>query len=155
VLAYDPATHFNDLTNRRRNLCNRLQSQISYYSSDFSLNFSQGSLENHERNRSAKRNSSWCEEGTPSTAIREISLMKELKHVNIVRLPRRNPHGNETGPHFEYCEQDLKKYMDQHETVAHLNRTQSVSFMFPIVEGNRLCHENQVLHRDLSPKTFS
>ena len=26
------------------------------------------------------------EEGAPSTAIREISLMKELKHVNIVRL---------------------------------------------------------------------
>merc|ERR1711939_479833 len=26
------------------------------------------------------------EEGTPSTAIREISLMKELKHENIVTL---------------------------------------------------------------------
>jgi len=26
------------------------------------------------------------EEGTPSTAIREISIMKELKHPNIVRL---------------------------------------------------------------------
>ena len=26
------------------------------------------------------------EEGTPSTAIREISLMKELNHENIVRL---------------------------------------------------------------------
>jgi serine/threonine protein kinase len=26
------------------------------------------------------------EEGTPSTAIREVSLMKELKHENIVSL---------------------------------------------------------------------
>ena len=26
------------------------------------------------------------DEGVPSTAIREISLLKELKHVNVVRL---------------------------------------------------------------------
>jgi serine/threonine protein kinase len=26
------------------------------------------------------------EEGVPSTAIREISLLKELQHINVVRL---------------------------------------------------------------------
>ncbi len=31
------------------------------------------------------------EEGVPSTAIREISLLKELQHNNVVRAPHASP----------------------------------------------------------------
>ena len=52
------------------------------------------------------------EEGAPCTAIREISLLKDLKHANIVTL-----HDIVHTPRaltliFEYVEMDLKQYMD-------------------------------------------
>ncbi|XP_022379237.1 cyclin-dependent kinase 3 isoform X3 [Enhydra lutris kenyoni] len=51
-------------------------------------------------------------EGVPSTAIREISLLKELKHPNIVRLLDVVHSEKKLYLVFEFLSQDLKKYMD-------------------------------------------
>ncbi|XP_010152093.1 PREDICTED: cyclin-dependent kinase 3-like, partial [Eurypyga helias] len=51
-------------------------------------------------------------EGVPSTAIREISLLKELKHPNIVRLLDVIHSQKNLYLVFEYLNQDLKKYME-------------------------------------------
>ncbi|XP_040845357.1 cyclin-dependent kinase 3 isoform X3 [Ochotona curzoniae] len=51
-------------------------------------------------------------EGVPSTAIREISLLKELKHPNIVRLLDVVHNDKKLYLVFEFVSQDLKKYMD-------------------------------------------
>lgn len=52
------------------------------------------------------------EEGIPSTAIREISLLKELQHKNIVRLLDVIHTQKKLTLVFEYLEQDLKKLID-------------------------------------------
>jgi len=95
-----------------------------------------------------------AEEGTPSTAIREISLMKELKHVNIVRLHDVIHTETKLILIFEFCEQDLKKYMDQHGDRGALDPATVRSFMFQLLKGTNFCHENQVLHRDLKPQNL-
>jgi negative regulator of PHO system len=95
-----------------------------------------------------------AEEGTPSTAIREISLMKELKHVNIVRLHDVIHTETKLVLIFEYCEQDLKKYMDHHGDRGALDPNTVRSFMFQLLKGTAFCHENQVLHRDLKPQNL-
>ncbi|PPQ63706.1 hypothetical protein CVT24_004286, partial [Panaeolus cyanescens] len=95
-----------------------------------------------------------AEEGTPSTAIREISLMKELKHVNIVRLHDVIHTETKLVLIFEYCEQDLKKYMDQHGERGALDPSTVRSFMYQLLKGTAFCHENQVLHRDLKPQNL-
>ncbi|KAJ2919284.1 hypothetical protein MD484_g1074, partial [Candolleomyces efflorescens] len=95
-----------------------------------------------------------AEEGTPSTAIREISLMKELKHVNIVRLHDVIHTETKLVLIFEYCEQDLKKYMDQNGDRGALPPETVRSFMFQLLKGTAFCHENQVLHRDLKPQNL-
>ncbi|KAJ3083124.1 negative regulator of the PHO system [Rhizoclosmatium hyalinum] len=63
------------------------------------------------------------EEGAPSTAIREISLMKELRQNNIVRLYDVIHNDKTLTLVFEYMDQDLKKFMDtQGSHVAQRNR---------------------------------
>jgi negative regulator of PHO system len=95
-----------------------------------------------------------AEEGTPSTAIREISLMKELKHVNVVRLHDVIHTETKLVLIFEYCDQDLKKYMDQHGDRGALDPVTVRSFMYQLLKGTSFCHENQVLHRDLKPQNL-
>jgi negative regulator of the PHO system len=95
-----------------------------------------------------------AEEGTPSTAIREISLMKELRHVNIVRLHDVIHTETKLVLIFEYCDQDLKKYMDQHGERGALDPVTVRSFMYQLLKGTAFCHENQVLHRDLKPQNL-
>ena len=52
------------------------------------------------------------DEGIPSTAIREISLLQELHHPNIVEL-KDIVHGeNKLYLIFEFFNLDLKKYLD-------------------------------------------
>lgn len=52
------------------------------------------------------------DEGIPSTAIREISLLKELSHPNIVSLIDVLMEESRLYLIFEYLTMDLKKYMD-------------------------------------------
>ncbi|KAI9059604.1 Pkinase-domain-containing protein [Trametes sanguinea] len=95
-----------------------------------------------------------AEEGTPSTAIREISLMKELKHTNIVRLYDVIHTETKLVLIFEYCERDLKKYMDVHGDRGALDPVTVRSFMYQLLKGTAFCHENRVLHRDLKPQNL-
>lgn len=91
------------------------------------------------------------EEGAPSTAIREISLMKELKHPNIVRLLDVVHTEKTLMLVFEFMDQDLKQYMDK---VKELNPKEIKSFVYQLLKGIAYCHDNKVLHRDLKPQNL-
>lgn len=94
------------------------------------------------------------EEGTPSTAIREISLMKELKHENIVTLYDVIHTENKLNLVFEYMDKDLKKHMDTCGNKGALDPKQIKSFMYQLLRGVMFCHDNRVLHRDLKPQNL-
>lgn len=94
------------------------------------------------------------EEGTPSTAIREISLMKELKHENIVSLHDVIHTENKLMLVFEYMDKDLKKYMDSRGGGGQLDYITIKSFMHQLLQGIAFCHDNRVLHRDLKPQNL-
>ena len=52
------------------------------------------------------------DEGIPSTALREISLLRELRHDNIVELKDCVQSDGKLYLVFEFLDKDLKKYME-------------------------------------------
>ncbi|KAL9111549.1 MAG: hypothetical protein Q9227_004037 [Pyrenula ochraceoflavens] len=112
------------------------------------------------------------DEGVPSTAIREISLLKEMQDPNIVRLYNIvHADGHKLYLVFEFLDLDLKKYMDAlpvteggrgkqlpegSAEMARLGLGEGMvkRFMLQMCEGIRYCHSHRILHRDLKPQNL-
>ncbi|CAM9316191.1 unnamed protein product [Chrysoparadoxa australica] len=92
------------------------------------------------------------DEGIPSTAIREISLLKQLQHINIVRLYDVVHTERKLTLVFEYLDQDLKKYLDVCEGGLEISIMKS--FLYQLLRGVAYCHHHRVLHRDLKPQNL-
>ncbi|KAK6166019.1 cyclin-dependent kinase 5 [Patella vulgata] len=92
------------------------------------------------------------DEGVPSSALREICLLKELKHTNIVRLHDVLHSEKKLTLVFEYCDQDLKKYFDSCN--GEIDPDAVKSFMYQLLRGLAFCHSHNVLHRDLKPQNL-
>ncbi|KAI8515275.1 cyclin-dependent kinase 5 [Branchiostoma belcheri] len=92
------------------------------------------------------------DEGVPSSALREICLLKELKHKNIVRLHDVLHSEKKLTLVFEYCDQDLKKYFDS--CSGDIDPETVKSFMYQLLRGLAFCHSHNVLHRDLKPQNL-
>ena len=85
------------------------------------------------------------DEGIPGTALREIALLKELQHQNVVRLYDVVHTERKLTLVFEFLDLDLKKYADQVEGGLELSILKS--FLYQMVRGIAYCHHNRVLHR--------
>ncbi|KAF9430729.1 Cyclin-dependent kinase 3 [Podila epigama] len=95
------------------------------------------------------------DEGVPSTAIREISLLKELRHEHIVQLLDIIHEENKLFLVFEYLNLDLKKYMDTvHTNDGGLPLDQVKEYMYQLIRGVEFCHARRILHRDLKPQNL-
>lgn len=92
------------------------------------------------------------DEGVPCTAIREISLLKELNHPNIVRLYDVIHTERKLTLVFEFLDQDLKKFIDSCNGKMEPNAIKS--FMYQLLKGIMYCHQHLILHRDLKPQNL-
>ncbi|XP_058245705.1 cyclin-dependent kinase 16-like isoform X1 [Hemibagrus wyckioides] len=92
------------------------------------------------------------EEGAPCTAIREVSLLKDLKHANIVTLHDIIHTDKCLTLVFEYLERDLKQYMDDCGSIMCVHNVKI--FLFQLLRGLAYCHRRKVLHRDLKPQNL-
>lgn len=93
------------------------------------------------------------EEGVPSTAIREISILKELHHPNVVNLEEVMYDNKRLFLVFEYLELDLKKFMDTTPNLSQ-NRQLIKEYTYQMLSGIAYCHVHRVLHRDLKPQNI-
>ena len=92
------------------------------------------------------------EEGAPCTAIREVSLLKDLKHANIVTLHDIVHTDKSLTLVFEYLDKDLKQYMDDCGNIMSMHNVKL--FLYQILRGLAYCHRRKVLHRDLKPQNL-
>lgn len=91
------------------------------------------------------------DEGMPSTAMREIAILKELDHPNVVELLDILYIPNEKKLHliFEYVDYDMKKFMKSLKEP--LKNDHVKSLMRQLLEGVVHCHNRRIIHRDLKP----
>ncbi|VDK52309.1 unnamed protein product [Anisakis simplex] len=92
------------------------------------------------------------EEGAPCTAIREVSLLRELKHANVVTLHDIIHTDRMLTLVFEYVDRDLKQYLD--ECIDYINMHNVKLFLLQLLRGLNYCHKRRVLHRDLKPQNL-
>jgi serine/threonine protein kinase len=96
-------------------------------------------------------------EGFPITAVREIKILRQLQHPNIVNMIEivtdkqeaidfRKDRG-EFYLVFEYMDHDLFGLLDS--GLLELNNDQIASFMKQLLEGLHYCHSKNFLHRDI------
>lgn len=95
------------------------------------------------------------DEGVPSTAIREISLLKEMRDDYIVGLYNIvHSDSHKLYLVFEFLDMDLKKYMESIPSGAGLEPPMVKRFMSQLIRGTKYCHSHRVLHRDLKPQNL-
>ncbi|XP_018320756.1 cyclin-dependent kinase 1 [Agrilus planipennis] len=94
------------------------------------------------------------DEGVPSTAIREISLLKELRHPNIVTLEDVLMEECRLYLIFEFLSMDLKNYLDSLGKGKLMDPKLVKSYLHQITNAILFCHQRRVLHRDLKPQNL-
>jgi serine/threonine protein kinase len=88
------------------------------------------------------------DEGVPSTAIREISVLRELVgHENVVGLLDVIHNDTKLYLVFEFLDRDLKRYME----ITQNSKINTKGFLYQIIKGIDFCHARRILHRDLKP----
>uniref|UniRef100_A0A7S1AHU5 Cyclin-dependent kinase 2 homolog n=1 Tax=Noctiluca scintillans TaxID=2966 RepID=A0A7S1AHU5_NOCSC len=88
------------------------------------------------------------EDGVPGTAIREISLLKECDHPNVLRLFDVMSNQSSLYLIFEFLDMDLRMYLKRHGAMtSHLK-----SAALQCLMGVEYCHNKRILHRDLKPQ---
>jgi cyclin-dependent kinase 2 len=84
--------------------------------------------------------------------MREISLLKNMKHHSIVQLFDVIFAGGCIYMVFEYLDMDLKKLLDRKKSL--LTPKLVKSYMHQLLEAIDYCHTNRILHRDLKPQNL-
>jgi len=92
------------------------------------------------------------DEGVPPTSIREICLLKELNHPNIVKLEDVLHNKHRLYLVFEFIDYDLKKYLDNIK--SNVDPLLAKSYLYQLLLSVLFCHTHRVIHRDLKPQNL-
>ncbi|VDM51332.1 unnamed protein product [Toxocara canis] len=84
------------------------------------------------------------DEGVPATALREMSLLRELRHPNIVSLEAVIMQENRLYLIFEFLSMDLRKFLDSIPDGVMMDAKLAACF----------CHQRRIIHRDLKPQNL-
>ena len=92
------------------------------------------------------------DEGIPSTTLREIAVLRQLRHPNIVELNDVVQSEGRLYLVFEFVDKDLKKYFEASE--GPLSWQLIKSYTHQLLAGLEYCHVRGVMHRDLKPQNI-
>lgn len=94
------------------------------------------------------------DEGVPGAAIREICLLKELRHDNVVDLFEVLFEPPKITMIFELCDCDLKRFMESRPRRLLDAETEMRPILKQIFIGLEYLHSRSVVHRDMKPQNI-
>uniref|UniRef100_UPI00358E24E1 cyclin-dependent kinase-like 1 isoform X2 n=1 Tax=Myxine glutinosa TaxID=7769 RepID=UPI00358E24E1 len=85
-------------------------------------------------------------------ALREVRMLKQLKHVNLVTLLEVFRRKRRVHLVFEFCERTV---LDELERYPHgVPEPQTKSILYQTLQGVHFCHQHNCIHRDLKPENI-
>ncbi|KAJ7380236.1 Cyclin-Dependent Kinase 7 [Desmophyllum pertusum] len=93
-----------------------------------------------------------AKDGINRTALREIKLLQELRHPNIIGLIDVFGHKSNISLVFDFMETDLEVVIK--DTSLVLSPANIKSFTIMTLQGLEYLHMNWILHRDLKPNNL-
>ncbi|XP_072051090.1 cyclin-dependent kinase 7-like isoform X2 [Amphiura filiformis] len=93
-----------------------------------------------------------AKDGVNRTALREIKLLQELKHENIIGLMDVFGHRSNISLVFDFMETDMEVIIKDNSvmlTTAHIK-----AYMVMTLRGLEYLHNNWILHRDMKPNNL-
>jgi len=91
-------------------------------------------------------------DGINRTALREIKLLQELKHENIIGLVDVFGHKSNISLVYEFCDTDLELIIKDSTLVIQPGHIKS--YMIQTLRGLEYLHANWILHRDMKPNNL-
>jgi serine/threonine protein kinase len=89
-------------------------------------------------------------DGIEATTIREVSLLRQFKHENIIKLLDFFPRAGKMYLVLELMQSDLKQRMRSVELPVTLIK----SYIHQIMKALAFCHANRIMHRDVKPENI-
>lgn len=86
-------------------------------------------------------------EGIPGTALREITLLRELEHPNIIKIKDVRLDAMDLILVLEYLPLDLAKYLHSNQLAITSIRV----YTYQLCHALFYCHSKRIIHRDLKP----
>eukprot|EP00026_Physarum_polycephalum_P003454 Phypoly_transcript_03465.p1 GENE.Phypoly_transcript_03465~~Phypoly_transcript_03465.p1 ORF type:complete len:338 (-),score=55.26 Phypoly_transcript_03465:176-1189(-) len=93
-----------------------------------------------------------AKDGVNFTALREIKVLQEIKHENVIGLIESFSHKSNIHLAFDFMDYDLEAIIKDRNII--LAEADIKSYMLQVLRGVEVLHKNWILHRDLKPNNL-
>ena len=97
------------------------------------------------------------DEAVRKTTIREVKILRMLKHENVVHLREAFRRQGKLYLVFEYMEHNLLELLEENANGLPVQTTQTDlvrSYIFQLCKAIDYCHKLNIVHRDIKPENL-